>query len=196
MQSCLASTAMYRFVQIFVSGSLPGPFHIFLLSSTGVDSLDTPLVTWQRQDSDCSVCFHLECWNARKLLAEFSRRERCRLVETISPAEDSTAINHEDSWPGSLSTSPVESEWLQALGTDAPATLGSSSADFPACLDTLSSPVYSLPAALPWEKVGKLHAHAALTHQSSRRAPLRLRDFVHQMNCQQSFSLIFVFGWS
>lgn len=151
-------SSLYQVVAIF----LP-----FLLSSAHVDSLDTPLITWQRQDSDCNVCFHLERWNAWKLLEEFSRRERDRLVEKISPAKASTAINHGDSWPGSLSTSPVEER--MAAG----AWHWSSSHTWLLCrrlFCLFGHPplpcLHPAPCFILGE-VGKLHAHAALTQQIS-----------------------------
>lgn len=39
------------------------------------------------QDPHCSTCIHLVRWNAWKLWRNFSKRERCRCAETISPAK-------------------------------------------------------------------------------------------------------------
>lgn len=65
------------------------------------------------QDPHCSTCIHLVRWNAWKLWRNFPKEKGVDEWRRSPQRKSSTAINHEDSWPGSLSTSPVE-EWMAA----------------------------------------------------------------------------------
>lgn len=69
---------MYRFVSLFVSGSLSFAFQTFLFHSTHVDSLDILLVTREVAGPALQHVYSFGTLECLEAVEEFSKRERCR----------------------------------------------------------------------------------------------------------------------